>query len=656
VYGLGVVVFVSRLVIGWRAMRRVARASRPVVAVEGPVYESAAIATPLTLGVFRPRVVLPTAWTTWPEETRLAVLAHERAHLRRRDPLISALAHVNRCVFWFHPLAWWLERTLAATAEEACDDAGVRAVGEPRRYAEVLIAVADAVRHRGGRVAWQGLGVNGTGFLSQRIDRVLHGNLSPAVSWPQRVGVAMTCAIAIVLAVACRQQAALERDPAVTLKMAQEKARGDAFRAKDHEIETMTADQAAAIEASLTTNPDDVEARRKLLDYYDHTLLRTEPERWVLARRPHALWLIEHRPEAAETKWVRFYPTDGKTADPIGYEEARKLWLAHAARPDVSAEVLRRAVAQLQQWDAPKAEELLLRGQALKLVDPDRPDASWSSDLGSFYATVLARDAGAYVPFASKPPYDPHAYALAVRRKLAGSADSVLLTAAGSFLLTMWSHGTSGGAELRDLGQACLNHVLQIDPQSKAALGALATLPTSEREVRLSRFFNQTQPVPTADQLAVLTDVDRFWLLPRLAKWTEMRANEAAYAQARQFARDALALAPKFTASPDYAPSVFIAHMTLGLLAVRANQRPDAVEHLLAASTLSPPDDLHVFDVQHNLLLVALLKDNERDAVVTFLERMAKHSTSERDTLLDSAAKIRKGLMPEWYQRVIGPS
>ena len=37
------------------------------------------------------------------------VLAHEGEHARQRDPLIVALALLNRAVFWFHPLAWWLE-------------------------------------------------------------------------------------------------------------------------------------------------------------------------------------------------------------------------------------------------------------------------------------------------------------------------------------------------------------------------------------------------------------------------------------------------------------------------------------------------------------------------------------------------------------------
>ena len=42
-----------------------------------------------------------------------SVLNHEQAHLRRRDNLITVLGEANRCLYWFHPLAWLLRRELA---------------------------------------------------------------------------------------------------------------------------------------------------------------------------------------------------------------------------------------------------------------------------------------------------------------------------------------------------------------------------------------------------------------------------------------------------------------------------------------------------------------------------------------------------------------
>jgi len=75
-------------------------------------FESELIAVPLTVGWLRPKILLPLKWRELDREKLDAVLAHEGAHVRRRDGLVAALAGINRCIFWFHPLAWWLERRL----------------------------------------------------------------------------------------------------------------------------------------------------------------------------------------------------------------------------------------------------------------------------------------------------------------------------------------------------------------------------------------------------------------------------------------------------------------------------------------------------------------------------------------------------------------
>ena len=52
------------------------------------------------------------------------------------------LALVNRAVFWFHPLAWWLEQRLAALAEEACDEAVLARGHSAADYSEQLLDIA----------------------------------------------------------------------------------------------------------------------------------------------------------------------------------------------------------------------------------------------------------------------------------------------------------------------------------------------------------------------------------------------------------------------------------------------------------------------------------------------------------------------------------
>lgn len=84
---------------------------------------STAATAPHLRGILRPSILLPAHLShqlTTPEFE--AILLHELAHARRRDNLTRVLAHALTCVFWFHPLLWWLERRLNAEAEIACDE------------------------------------------------------------------------------------------------------------------------------------------------------------------------------------------------------------------------------------------------------------------------------------------------------------------------------------------------------------------------------------------------------------------------------------------------------------------------------------------------------------------------------------------------------
>ena len=128
-YGLVAGALLLRLAIGTLRARRLMRRS---ALTEGRLT-SGACATPVTVGWLRPVVILPGTWQRWSAARLDAVLAHEQAHVRRRDPLVQWLALLNRAIFWFHPLAWWLERRLSALAEQACDEAVLAAATTRRR-------------------------------------------------------------------------------------------------------------------------------------------------------------------------------------------------------------------------------------------------------------------------------------------------------------------------------------------------------------------------------------------------------------------------------------------------------------------------------------------------------------------------------------------
>lgn len=98
---------------------------------------------PLTYGVLRPVILLPRTLLQ-DEDTRCMVLAHELAHIRRRDCLRKQLLTACLCVYWWNP-ACWLMRVLAdRDIELACDAHALRALGPERRkcYALALLQLA----------------------------------------------------------------------------------------------------------------------------------------------------------------------------------------------------------------------------------------------------------------------------------------------------------------------------------------------------------------------------------------------------------------------------------------------------------------------------------------------------------------------------------
>jgi beta-lactamase regulating signal transducer with metallopeptidase domain len=135
--------------------------------------ESERITVPLTVGWVRPAILLPLEWRDWDPVKVDAVLAHEGAHVRRRDGLIAAIAALNRCIFWFHPLAWWLDRRLALLAELACDEACVVVTGNAEQYAMLLLEMTLVVDASRGRLRGHALAMAGGSHMAKRVQSIL---------------------------------------------------------------------------------------------------------------------------------------------------------------------------------------------------------------------------------------------------------------------------------------------------------------------------------------------------------------------------------------------------------------------------------------------------------------------------------------------------
>jgi beta-lactamase regulating signal transducer with metallopeptidase domain len=106
------------------------------------IRESEYLAVPITVGFFRPIVVVPAEGRDWSSEHRADVLVHELAHIARRDTLTHSIGWVACALHWFNPLAWLALYRARVEREHACDDVVLSAGARPSTYAQELLTTA----------------------------------------------------------------------------------------------------------------------------------------------------------------------------------------------------------------------------------------------------------------------------------------------------------------------------------------------------------------------------------------------------------------------------------------------------------------------------------------------------------------------------------
>jgi len=137
------------------------------------VAESDCVSIPVTVGALQTAILLPTNWRNWDDAQLDAVIAHELSHVSRRDALTQYASLAHRAIFWFSPFAWWLDRHLAALAEQASDEAALASGTDRNEYAKTLLKFFETLRTTPGRVRWKGVSMANGGQAEQRLERIL---------------------------------------------------------------------------------------------------------------------------------------------------------------------------------------------------------------------------------------------------------------------------------------------------------------------------------------------------------------------------------------------------------------------------------------------------------------------------------------------------
>ena len=103
------------------------------------VYQSEAVNSPFVLGIVNPKIYLPFAMD---EPHMEPVIAHEQAHIHRKDHWWKPLGFLLLTVHWFNPLIWLSYTLLCRDIEFACDEKVIGALDEAQRadYSEALLS------------------------------------------------------------------------------------------------------------------------------------------------------------------------------------------------------------------------------------------------------------------------------------------------------------------------------------------------------------------------------------------------------------------------------------------------------------------------------------------------------------------------------------
>jgi beta-lactamase regulating signal transducer with metallopeptidase domain len=172
----------------WQARMRQLREAMGI-ARDVVVHVSKDVLTPCAARVLRPVIWLPASLLArMPADQLEALLAHELAHIARKDWLWNGLQCVFEALLFFHPAAWWLGRRIRQEREHACDDLAVAACGDAIVLAEALAAL-ERQRHASPHLA---LAANG-GSLMQRITRLLSAPPTRG-TWVARIALGLVLA------------------------------------------------------------------------------------------------------------------------------------------------------------------------------------------------------------------------------------------------------------------------------------------------------------------------------------------------------------------------------------------------------------------------------------------------------------------------------
>ena len=136
VWIIGILLLATYTVISyWRLHREIDTAVR----YKDNIFQSENVSSPFVLGIINPRIYLPFSMN---EQDMEHVVAHEQAHIRRKDHWWKPLGFLLLTIHWFNPLMWLAYVLLCRDIELACDEKVIKGLSNEQRadYTQALVA------------------------------------------------------------------------------------------------------------------------------------------------------------------------------------------------------------------------------------------------------------------------------------------------------------------------------------------------------------------------------------------------------------------------------------------------------------------------------------------------------------------------------------
>jgi len=161
------------------------------------VLETEAGSMPMTFGLVRSAILVPSETAEWSAERRRVVLLHELAHVRRGDPATHLLARAAMNVYWWNPLAWIAWREFLKERERAADDLVLSAGARASDYAGHLLEVARTLQSAP-VIGWAAVAMARRSQLEGRLLAILDSGVNRAAAGRASVLAAALLAVALV--------------------------------------------------------------------------------------------------------------------------------------------------------------------------------------------------------------------------------------------------------------------------------------------------------------------------------------------------------------------------------------------------------------------------------------------------------------------------